>query len=90
MKIPFLNIKLGPKIPEKIYEEEILTIADIIAPASIEVSPNYLRIGEKFARSYFVFSYPRYLSTAWLSPVINLNFTMDISFFLHPMESEKV
>ena len=83
-------LKRRTKIPEKIYQEEVVAAADIIAPSSIEVGQNYFKIGERFGKSYFIFSYPRYLSTAWLSPVINLNFPMDISFFMHPMETEKV
>lgn len=88
MNLPFLKRKKTEV--EKIYEESVLTALDIVAPSSIEVKPNYIKIGEKFAKSYFIFSYPRYLSTAWLSPIINLNFPMDISFFMHPMSSEKI
>jgi len=86
--LPFL--KKRAKIPEKIYAEEVITAGDIISPSSIEIGQNYFKIGERFGKTYFIFSYPRYLSTAWLSPVINLNFSMDVSFYLHPLESEKV
>ena len=87
MKLPFLKAK--PKTPG-IVKEEPLKIADIVAPSSIEVKQNYLKIGEQFTKSYFVFSYPRYLSTGWLSPIVNLNIPMDISFHLYPVESEKI
>jgi len=87
MKLPFLKKK--KEIPEKIFEE-VISAADIVAPSSFEVGQNYFKLGEKFAKSYFIFSYPRYLSAAWLSSIINLNFPMDISFYFHPMESEKV
>ncbi len=87
-QLPFLKKKR--KLPEKSFEESIVTALDIIAPSSIEVGQNFLKVGEKLAKSYFVFSYPRYLSAAWLSPIINLNFPMDISFYLHPTESEKI
>ncbi|OGZ20104.1 MAG: conjugal transfer protein TraC [Candidatus Nealsonbacteria bacterium RIFCSPLOWO2_12_FULL_39_31] len=91
MKFPFL--KKNPfsgktNIPET--KEDILTIADIIAPSFIDVQQNYIKIGERLARTYFVFSYPRYLSTGWLSPIINLNLPMDISFYLHPVDSEEI
>lgn len=72
------------------FKEGVITAADIVAPSLIEVSQNFFKLGEKLAKSYFIFSYPRYLSAAWLSPIINLSFPMDISFYLHPMESEKV
>lgn len=91
MKIPLPKIlKKKKEIPEELFKEEIVSAADIIAPSSIEVSQNYFKLGEKLAKSYFIFSYPRYLSTAWLSPIINLNIPMDISLYFHPMESESV
>jgi type IV secretory pathway VirB4 component len=60
---------------------------DIIAPASIEVNQNYVQMEEKLAKTYFVFSYPRYLTTGWLSPIINMDIPLDISFFFHPIET---
>ncbi len=88
MKIPFFKKKT--KIPEELFGEEPMRVADIIAPSSIEVKQNYIKIGEQYAKSYFIFSYPRYLSTGWLSPIINLNVPMDISFYLHPIASERI
>lgn len=84
------KLKRKPKVPEFPSREEVITVADIISPASIEIKPNYLKIGERFARSYFIFSYPRYLSTGWLSPIINLNYPLLISIYYHPIESEVV
>ncbi len=88
MKFPFFKNKT--KIPEEFFQKEPLRIADIVAPSFIEVKQNYIKIGEQFAKSYFIFSYPRYLSTGWLSPIINLNTPMDISFYLHPVASETI
>lgn len=67
-----------------------LSIIDIIAPPSIEVRPEYLKVGERIAKTYYAYSYPRYLNSGWLSPIINLNHMMDISFFVHPIETEKI
>src|SRR3972149_4889921 len=89
MKFPFFK-KYGREMPEKIFEEDVIRANDIIAPASITISPNNIKLGERFAKSYFVFSYPRELSAAWLSPVINLDVPMDISFFIHPIETGKI
>ncbi|MBZ1356646.1 MAG: DUF87 domain-containing protein [Candidatus Nealsonbacteria bacterium] len=68
-------------------EAEILNIKDLVAPPFIEVAQNHLKIGDAFAKSFFVFSYPQYLTSAWLFPVINLNVPMDISFFIHPINT---
>lgn len=75
-------------IEGEMFDIKPIGIADIIAPSSIEVKNSFIKIGERIAKSYFIFSYPRYLSTGWLSPIINLNVPMDISFYLHPVPSE--
>ena len=77
-------------VPEKLFDVEPVRATDIIAPAAIEVGQNYLKIGEGISKSFFIFSYPRYLSTGWFSPIINLDIPMDISFFIHPIETGMV
>ncbi len=62
-------------------------IKDIIAPTAIEINPNYLRLGNKFAKTIFIFTYPRYLSTGWFNSIINLPNLLDISIFVHPVET---
>jgi type IV secretory pathway VirB4 component len=89
MKIPFLFSKKEEK-PEKIFEREEITAKDIIAPSSIYLGSGFLRVGKRFTRSYFVFSFPRYLSTVWLSPVINLDVPLDIGIHIYPYSSEEV
>ena len=89
MKIPFPK-KRGAEITEKIFEIEPLKAVDIIAPAAIEIRPDYLRLGERLAKTFFIFSYPRYLSTGWFSPIINLDIPIDMSFFIHPVETEMI
>jgi conjugal transfer ATP-binding protein TraC len=74
-------------IEEKIFQEEDINIKDIIAPSYIGINQDNISLGEKIAKSFFIFSYPRYLNTGWLSPAINLNVPMDISFFIHPVNS---
>jgi intein/homing endonuclease len=89
MKIPFLS-KKEKSIPELEIKSEEIKLQDIIAPASVEIRQNYLRLGERFCKTFFVFSYPRYLSTGWLSPAINLNHPLDISLHIHPVDSGMV
>jgi conjugal transfer ATP-binding protein TraC len=87
VNIPFLKKKRRKPIPEKIFENETIRAVDIVAPSSIEVKPSHLRLGERFTQSFFIFSYPRYLSAAWFSPVVNLDIPMDISLFVHPIDA---
>jgi hypothetical protein len=44
-------------------EINAINIKDIIAPSSIALSSEYLKLGEKYGKSFFIFSYPRYLTT---------------------------
>ncbi|MDD5696507.1 MAG: ATP-binding protein [Candidatus Pacebacteria bacterium] len=71
----------------KLFEKEVTGAKDIIASPAIEVNQNYVRIEEKFTKTYFVFSYPRYLTMGWLAPVINMDVPFDLSFFFHPIET---
>ncbi len=86
-------IEADPKLTREVIEEEkafrrgILSVRDIIAPASLKVEANYLRLGDKFARTLFVISYPRYISVGWFAPIINLNITFDVSMFFYPVKS---
>lgn len=86
--------KEGEKIlavyPEEIYKAGILELQDVIAPSALEIKANYLRLGEKLCRTIFIFSYPRFLSTDWFSPIINLDKVFDISILIHPVETGDV
>ncbi len=78
------------KTAEKIFERKTTTIQDIVAPASVEVGTDHLKLGNRLAKTFFIFSYPRYLSTGWFSPIINLDNPMDIGMFIHPIETGTV
>lgn len=72
---------------EKILRRGVITIKDLIAPASLQRFPDHLRLGEKFVRTIFVINYPRYIGVGWFAPIINLNTTIDISMFFYPISS---
>ncbi len=73
--------KRGAEIPKGESEE----IGNLIAPSGMEVQSNYLKIGDKLAKTIFLFSYPRYLATGWFSGIINMPELLDISVFIHPI-----
>ncbi len=62
-------------------------VKNLISPAAIEVDQNYIKVGNKFAKTMFVFSYPRFLSGGWFSPIVNLAKLFDISIFIHPVDT---
>lgn len=68
-------------------QESFKEIKKIIAPAGARVESNYLKIGDKFVKTLFVLAYPRYLSTGWFEPLINLPNLFDISLFVNPVDT---
>ncbi|MEK7553717.1 MAG: DUF87 domain-containing protein [Patescibacteria group bacterium] len=74
------------KIPQS-YTPSEKDIKNIIAPAAIENFPAYLKLGDKFVKTIFLFTYPRYLSSGWFNQIINLPELMDISIFAHPVNT---
>ena len=68
----------------------ITNTRDIIAPASIYVDFNYLKIGNRFYRSLFVSGYPRYVGANWLNPVVTFESPVEISMFYYPVEAKGV
>lgn len=73
---------------ERIYRKGVVSILDIIAPASMKIEPSYLLLGDKYVRTIFVISYPRYISVGWFTPIINLNTTLDVGMFFYPVKAE--
>lgn len=90
MQLPFLKKKKEKTTLELEFKPEEILIKDIVAPPSVEINQNYLKLGERFSKTFFIFSYPRYLSTGWMSPVINLSHPLDIAFHIHPIDSRTI
>lgn len=82
--------EIVPILPQEIYESGVLELRDILAPAALKVTPKQLHLGEKIARTFFVISYPRFLSDNWFAPVINLDRVFDISIFIHPIDTVSI
>jgi conjugal transfer ATP-binding protein TraC len=83
--------KLGDNFDvEKIYHEGLTTITDLIAPSALRINTNFIQIGETMAKTIFVTTYPRFLQSSWFSPIINMDMPLDISMFVHPIETVDV
>lgn len=72
---------------EKNFRRGTVLITDLIAPASMQINPDFLRLGGKFVRTIFAINYPRYISIGWFAPIINLNSTFDVAMFFYPVKS---
>ena len=73
--------------PEEIYGRANLELQDIIAPSALKIEAKSINLGDKIARTFFIISYPRFLSDNWFSPIINLDKIFDISIFIHPIDT---
>ncbi len=63
------------------------TLADLIAPAAVEVARDALRIGASWARVLAITGYPRTVSPGWLDTLIGLDEPFDLSLHIHPLAS---
>lgn len=77
-------------LPQEIYEAGVLELQDVIAPSALAVTPRDINLGDKIVRTFFVISYPRYLSDSWFAPIINLDKVFDVSIFVHPIDTATV
>ncbi len=75
---------------EYVYRRGTVTVRDLIAPASFQVNPDFLKIGDTFVRTLFIVTYPRYVTIGWGAPVINYSGTLDIGMFFYPIPSEVI
>ncbi len=78
------------KETDALYHQGIATLKDLIAPPAVKLGPNTMQIGNVLSRTYFVVAYPRFLSTNWFSPIINIDFSMDAALFIHPIDTGEI
>jgi conjugal transfer ATP-binding protein TraC len=88
-----------PKIQQEMQEKQevysafqkgVAALRDFIAPSSLIFDSNFFQLGTRYARTYYVYGYPRQLYTGWLSSMINLDEVIDLSLIVQPVESKVV
>jgi len=72
------------------FHKGVTALRDFIAPSSLEFQSTHFQIGTRYARTYFVYGYPRQVYTGWLSGMVNLDEIMDMSIYVYPVESQVV
>ncbi len=68
----------------------IKNLDDILAPSAINLSSNYIQIGDKYIRTFFIATFPRYLNTSWFSPIVNMEKVFDAAIFIDPKSSSVI
>jgi conjugal transfer ATP-binding protein TraC len=72
------------------FQKGITALRDFIAPSSIEFHGTHFQIGTRYARTYYVYGYPRQIYTGWLSGLVNLDEVIDLAIYVYPVESQVV
>jgi len=75
---------------EKLFKEGIASIRDLIAPSAFEVAFDHVKMDGMYSQTFFVYTYPRYIETNWLTPVVNYDITMDVSQYIYPISSADI
>ena len=81
------EVEFGSVVPNDMYEVTSLELKDVLAPSALQITPHEINLGEQVARTFFIISYPRYLTENWFSPIINLDNVFDVSIFIHPIDT---
>lgn len=69
-----------------VLEKGMVSLVDILAPSSVEVDFKFLRVGERFYKTFFITGYPRFVSPNWLAPIIDFDHELNVSMFIYPTQ----
>src|SRR5690349_5328105 len=72
------------------FQKGVTALRDFIAPSSLQFESGFFHLGTRYARSFYVYGYPRQIYTGWMSSMVNLDEVMDLSMFVYPVESQVV
>lgn len=72
---------------DQAVSDQLLTLTDVIAPSAISITPRSISLSGVSARVYYAVSYPRFLNDGWIEPVLNLAKELDVSIFIHPVDT---
>ena len=66
------------------------TLADLMAPPSIEFENEYFKVGDLFCTSMTVTFYPREMYPGWMQTFTSMDLKSDISLHIHPVDKKIV
>ncbi|MDP9350348.1 MAG: hypothetical protein M3P51_02230, partial [Chloroflexota bacterium] len=79
--------RAGPTQDELRFEAGTRSVADLVAPASVEVGRDLLRLDGQYARALVVTGYPRTVAPGWLNPLIEFDDPIELSLHVRPLET---
>ncbi len=75
---------------DEAFRKGVVALRDFIAPSSLEFSGTHFQIGTRFARTFYVYGYPREIYTGWLGGMIKLDEVIDMTMYIYPVDSQAV
>src|SRR3981081_4749398 len=66
------------------------SLADLLAPAAVEVARDHLRLEYQYARVLVVVGYPRTVVAGWLTPLLEFEHPIEISLHVQPLETASI
>ena len=75
---------------ERRFARGTRSLADLLAPAAVEVARDHVRLEYQYARVLAVVGYPRTVSPGWLVPILEFEHPIEVSFHIHPLESASI
>ncbi|HZU12198.1 MAG TPA: DUF87 domain-containing protein [Chloroflexota bacterium] len=80
----------GPSPDQQRFARGTRTVADLVAPAAVEVARDHLRLDSQFVRTLVVTGYPRSVSPGWLGPLVDFEEPIELSLHLYPLETAQM
>src|SRR3982075_285450 len=86
----------GAHAPQALSSEErrfargTRTLADLLAPAAVEVARNHVRLEYQYVRVLVVVGYPRTVAAGWLTPLLEFEHPIEVSLHVHPLETASI
>src|SRR5258707_12391220 len=75
---------------QRLFARGTRTLADLLAPAAVEVARNPVRLESQYARVLAVVGYPRTVAAGWLTPLLEFEHPIEISVHVHPLETASI
>jgi conjugal transfer ATP-binding protein TraC len=66
------------------------TLADLLAPGAVEIARDHLRLEYQYTRVLAVVGYPRTVVPGWLTPLLEFEHPIEVSFYIHPLETASI
>ena len=66
------------------------SLADLLAPAAVEVARDHLRLEYQYARVLAVVGYPRSVVPGWLTPLLEFEHSIEVSLHVQPLETASI